>query len=287
LAQLREARASLAVAAAEARQAGITNDVSTRGQSLGLVSAESARANEHAQGVAARQIEMRRAQVAAAQAALASARLNVSDAQRRREATIIVAPIAGTVLSVNVERGSMVSSAVTNVGGGSAIMTLADLSDLRVIGAIDEAQIGSVAVGQDVEIRVDAYRNVTFTGRVERVSPLGTNASNVVTFDVEIVVTDEQAGNLRSGMSANVEIVTSRQQAVLLIPLTAVRSYGDEHTVIRADGSPHNVTIGGTDGTSVVVTGGLEEGDEISTDPTEPREGEPGARSGFMGRRRR
>ena len=124
--------------------------------------------------------------MAAAQAALASARLNVSDAQRRRDATTIVAPIAGTVLSVNVERGSMVSSAVTNVGGGSAIMTLADLSDLRVIGAIDEAQIGSVAVGQDVEIRVDAYRNTTFTGRVERVSPLGTNTSNVVTCNASI-----------------------------------------------------------------------------------------------------
>jgi HlyD family secretion protein len=239
-----------------------------------LVSAESARTSEHQQNVAARQLEMRRAQVAAAQAALASARLNVSDARRRREATTIVAPIAGTVLSVSVERGSMVSSAVTNVGGGSAIMTLADLSDLRVIGAIDEAQIGSVAVGQDVEIRVDAYRNTTFSGRVERVSPLGTNTSNVVTFDVEIVVTDERAAQLRSGMSASVEIVTRRQEGVLLIPLTAVRSYGDEHTVIRADGSPHNVTIGGTDGDNVVVTGGLSEGDEISTDPTAPRAGE-------------
>ncbi|MCA9535786.1 MAG: efflux RND transporter periplasmic adaptor subunit [Myxococcales bacterium] len=294
LAQLREARAALEVAEAEARQAGVTNEVSTRGQSLGLVSTESARSSEHQQTVAERQVEMRRAQVAAAQAALASSRLNVADAQRRREATVLVAPITGTVLSVNVERGSMVSSAVTNVGGGSAIMTLADLSDLRVIGAIDEAQIASVAVGQEVEIRVDAYRSTVFAGRVERVSPLGTNTSNVVTFDVEIVVTDERAAQLRSGMSANVEIVTNRQSGVLLIPLTAVQSFGDEHTILRADGSPHNIVTGGTDGTSVVVTSGLNEGDEISADPTRPREEPSGGGSGgrrggggpLMGRRR-
>ncbi|MCB9661679.1 MAG: efflux RND transporter periplasmic adaptor subunit [Sandaracinaceae bacterium] len=293
IAQLREARAALAVAEAEAQQAAISRDVSARGQSLGLVSAESARSTGHQQDVAGRNVEMRRAQVAAAQAALASSRLSVADAQRRREATTLVAPISGTVLSVTVERGSMVSSAVTNVGGGSAIMTLADLSDLRVIGAIDEAQIGSVAVGQDVEIRVDAYRNRVFSGRVHRVSPLGVNASNVVTFDVEIVVTDREAGQLRSGMSANVEIITNRQEQVLLIPLTAVRSHGDEHTVLRPDGSPHNITIGGTDGSNVVVTGGLDEGDEILADPTEPRpaEGSPPSRGrnplmGGGGRRR-
>lgn len=275
LAQLREAQASLAVAEAELSQAGITHDVSARGQTLGLVSDENARATEHQRGVAERTVELRRAQVAAARALVESSRLSVADARRRREATIITAPISGTVLSVNVEIGSMVTSAVTNVGGGSAIMTLADLADLRVIGAIDEAQIGAVVVGQAVHIRVDAFPDTVFAGRVERVSPLGTNASNVVTFDVEIVVTDERAGQLRSGMSADVEIVTNQLTDVLLIPLTAVRSHGDEHTVILANGEPHNIETGNTDGTSVVVVNGLSEGDVISADPNPPRpEGE-------------
>jgi len=284
LAQLREVQASLAVAEAEAQLAGVTQDVSARGQTLGLVSDESARGTEHQRGVAERQVELRRAQVAAARAVVASSRLSVSDARRRREATIITAPISGTVLSVTVEVGSMVTSAVTNVGGGSAIMTLADLADLRVIGAIDEAQIGSVSVDQVVQIRVDAYPDTVFTGRVHRVSPLGTNASNVVTFDVEIVVTDARASQLRSGMSADVEIVTSRQQDVLLVPLTAVRSQGAESTVLMADGQPRNITTGGTDGTNVVVMSGLNEGDEISADPNPPRaEGEEAARPGGSG----
>ena len=284
LAQLREAQANLAVAEAELQQAGVTHDVSARGQTLGIVSDEAARGTEHQRAQAERQVELRRANVAAARALVESSRLSVSDARRRREATVITAPISGTVLSVTVEVGSMVTSAVTNVGGGSAIMTLADLADLRVIGAIDEAQIGSVSVGQEAQIRVDAYRDVVFTGRVHRVSPLGTNASNVVTFDVEIVVTDERRSQLRSGMSADVEIVTNRQQDVLLIPLTAVRSHGDEHTVILANGEDHNITTGGTDGTSVVVLSGLNEGDVIAADPNPPRpEGEAGARPSGSG----
>ena len=99
LAQLREAEASLAVAEAELGQAGITNDVSARGQTLGLVSDESARATEHQRGVAERQVELRRAQVAAARALVASSRLNVSDARRRRGATGNSPPPTGTVPS--------------------------------------------------------------------------------------------------------------------------------------------------------------------------------------------
>jgi HlyD family secretion protein len=270
LAQLQEAQASLAIAEAELRQASVSQDVSAQGRSLGLVSDESARTTEHQRGVAERNVELRRAQLAAARALVESSRLNVADARRRREATIITAPISGTVLSVTVEVGSMVTSAVTNVGGGSAIMTLADLADLRVIGAIDEAQIGSVAVGQAVQIRVDAFPGKVFTGRVERVSPLATTSSNVVTFDVEIVVTDEDVGQLRSGMSADVEIVTNRQTNVLLIPLTAVRSEGDERTVRLANGESHNIETGSTDGVNVVVVRGLAEGDVIAADPNPP-----------------
>src|SRR5690606_17068573 len=101
-----------------------------------------------------------------------------------------VAPIAGTVLNVAVERGSIVASAVTNVGGGSALATIADLSDLRVIGQIDESQIGKVHVDQEATLRVNAYPNRGFTARVIRVSPLGVTETNVVTFDVELAVTD-------------------------------------------------------------------------------------------------
>ncbi len=287
LAQLREARASLAVAEADAAEAGTASELTRRGHALGLVAEESARTSTHQAGVSARQVELRQAQVAAARAGVESARLAVSDAERRRTETEIVAPITGTVLTVKVERGSVVTSALTNVNGGQAIMTIADLADLRVIGAIDESQIRAVAVDQDVHIRVDAYPDRVYTGRVYRVSPLGVSTSDVVTFDVEIVVTDERASELRSGMSADVEIITARQQSVLLVPLTAVRSHGDEHTVLLPNGEPRNIETGSTDGTSVIVLSGLNEGDQIAADPSPDREEGPSGGGGLFGRRRR
>ncbi|MBC7172400.1 MAG: biotin/lipoyl-binding protein, partial [Polyangiaceae bacterium] len=143
-AELAQAEASLAVAQSEARNADAQHSVSARGTELGLVASESTRGAASTAEVATANVELRRAAVQATRAQLAAARLSVEESARRRSETEILAPIAGTVLNVGVERGSIVASAVTNVGGGSALATIADLSDLRVIGAIDEAQIGKV-----------------------------------------------------------------------------------------------------------------------------------------------
>ncbi|MAQ17057.1 MAG: hypothetical protein CMN30_19970 [Sandaracinus sp.] len=185
--------------------------------------------------------------------------------QRLAEMTV-TAPIAGTVLDVPVEVGTIVASALTNVSGGTTVATLADLSDLRVVGSIDEAQIGAVAVGQTVEIRVDAYPDRTYAGRVERVAPLGVEESNVVTFDVEIVVTDEHASDLRSGMSADLSIITGREEGIL-VPLAAIRSADGRRFVQLVDGSERTVRTGATDGRQLVVQEGLAVGDTILAAP--------------------
>jgi HlyD family secretion protein len=167
------------------------------------------------------------------------------------------------VLDVAVEKGTLVSSALTNVGGGSAVITLADLSDLRIVASVDEAQISHVERGQRVEISVDTYGDRVFAGKVERVSPLGVDTSSVVTFDVEIAVIDSAAGLLRSGMSADVEIVTAEQKDTLLVPLLSVQSSGKRRFVKLANGEERTIQTGATDGTRMVVTEGLREGDEV------------------------
>jgi HlyD family secretion protein len=262
-ADVAQARASLGIAGAEQGEASADRDVQERGAELGLVSAEARRGAVHAAGVARGNVALRRAQLASAEAALQTANLNVEDAQRRLAETEIRAPIAGTVLSVPIERGSIVSSAYTNVSGGTALLTLADLSDLRVVGAIDEAQIGRVAVDQPVVIRVDAYPDREFEGRVLRVSPLGVAEANVVTFDVEITITDRHASLLRSGMSADLEIVTVRREDVLLIPITAVHSRGPARFVRLASGQERRIETGATDGMQIEVLSGLDEGDGL------------------------
>lgn len=279
-ADVAQARASLAVAQAEAGEAGAHHDVQERGAALGLVSSEQQRTAAHSARVAQSNVALRRAQVAAAEAALETARLAVEEAERRLRETEIRAPFPGTVLSVPIERGSIVSSALTNVSGGTTLLTLADLSDLRVVGAIDEAQIGRVRVGQRVVIRVDAYPEREFGGTVSRVSPLGTATNSVVTFDVEITVTDEHASLLRSGMSADVEIVTDERRGVLLVPLAAVRSRGPARFVRLESGEERRIRTGATDGRFLEVLEGLEEGDRIDLATPRPaalREQRPGS----------
>lgn len=262
-AELAQARANLAVAETQAEDARTTREVRARGSELGLVSAEEDRASNRELTVAATTVELRRAQIQASAAGVASARLNVADAERRLSETEIRAPIAGTVLSVDVEVGTIVPSAVTNVGGGTALVTLADLTNLRVIGLIDEAQIGRVAVGQAVAIRVDAYPDRIFTGRVDRVSPLGREESNVVTFEVEVEVTDAEKNLLRSGMSADLEIETSRLADVLLVPLEAIQTTGGRRTVRLESGEQRAIRTGASDGRSIVVLSGLRQGDRL------------------------
>lgn len=262
-AEISQANASLGVARTEAENSEASSAVAARGAELGLVSAEARRTAAHQSKVAQANIGLRRAQLNATRTSLETARLNVENAERRLAETRIYAPIAGTVLSVNAERGSIVASGITSVSGGTALATIADLNDLRIIGAIDEALISRVRVGQDVAIRVDAYPDRAFTGRVERVSPLGETVSNVVTFDVEIVVTDAQRDLLRSGMSADVEIETARHQNVLLVPVMAVQSTGPRRSVRLESGERRVIRTGSTDGTSIVVLSGLAEGDRL------------------------
>lgn len=285
-AQLAESRAGLKVAELELENANTTSRLNTRGVELGVVASDTARQTAQSKRIAEATVAQRKAQIGSMSTQIETARLAVDDAELRLKETNIFAPVDGTVLSLAVEKGSIVASAITNISGGTAVLTLADLSDLRVVGAIDEAQIGRVAPGQDVVIRVDAHPNRSFTGRVERVSPLGVEESSVVTFDVEIVITDERKDLLRSGMSADVEIVTAALEDALVVPLLAIESEGSERFVRMANGERRAIRTGATDGTHIQVLEGLAEGDQISLGG-EAAPADKGGRGFFpMGRRR-
>ncbi len=268
-ADVASAAASVQVAELDQANSKTSQELAQKSAELGLGTTDASRTASYASKVSSANLGLRRAQLSASTLSLKTAELNVQDAETRLKETDIYAPIAGTILSVGVEKGTIVSSALTNVGGGSAVITLADLSDLRVIGSIDEAQIGRVKPGQSVEIRVDAYPSQVFKGTVDRVSPLGVETSSVVTFDVEVRVTDAQASLLRSGMSADLEIVTAEQDGVLLVPLSAVQSKNKTRFVRLASGEERPIETGSTDGTDMVVTKGLEEGETIlASSPT-------------------
>lgn len=280
-AQLADSKASLAVSRLQPKEAKAALDVIKQGAELGVVAGTSQRTASSASQIAAYSVASRLAQIAAMEAQIEAAKIDLAVAERHVTETEIHAPFAGTVLAVGVAIGTIVSSATTNVSGGSALVTLADLSDLRVIGQIDEANIGRAEPGQEVKVRVDAYPERAFSGKVERVSPLGVATSNVVTFDVEIIITDADKGLLRSGMSSDVEIVTRKLDGVMLVPLTAITSRGPARFVKLADGSEKKVQTGATDGQRIVVTAGVEVGETIlAVAATPPKAGSVAPPSG-------
>lgn len=258
-----QAVASHEVARAQAKEAEAHADVRKRGATMGLLPSEDRRVAESGASVARANVRLRAAEVVGAEVAIEQARLHVATAKRLLDEMTIRAPLAGTLLTVDVEKGSVVTPAMTHMSGGTAVATIADLTTLLVVGRLDEAQIGRVALGQDVTIRVDAWPDRTFAGRVQRISPRGEEESTVVTFDIDITVTDDDAHLLRSGMSADIEIVVARHEGVLLLPVAALRSEGHARYVELAAGGRRALRTGATDGTDIVVLEGLAEGEAV------------------------
>lgn len=262
-ARLARAQASHAVAKLQAAEARAKYEARSREPVSDAVTREEVRIARSNAEIAEATVASLAADVQASEADLRSAKLNVDQARLRLSETTIVAPIAGTVLSIEVEIGTIISSGISNIGGGTSLLTLGDLSSLYVVGMLDEADVGRVDQQQEVKIRVDAYPGRVFSGVVERLSPLGRETSNIVTFDLDMRITDKQFYLLRPGMSADLEIVTSHSKGVLLVPVAAIFGEGSSHHVRSPDGARHEVTLGPTDGTNYAVLQGVEEGQEL------------------------
>jgi HlyD family secretion protein len=168
------------------------------------------------------QIECDRNEVKLAQTAVDTATTDLADARQRLTETKVTAPIDGVVTTRAVQVGSIVSSGITTVGGGSSIMTLSDLSRLFVQAPVNEADIGQVHHDQKVVIRCDAFPDKKFEGRIDRIAAKGTLQQSVVFFNVKIEVLGEGKELLKPQMTADVEIVIADKDKVLRVPSGAV-----------------------------------------------------------------
>ncbi|OGU43611.1 MAG: hypothetical protein A2X68_06325, partial [Ignavibacteria bacterium GWC2_56_12] len=205
---LEQARADLAVAEANLKQAKNNN---TRAKELYEKNLVSVQEKDQAN------LEYVRAQsqVVKARAATASAEERLAD-------TRIIAPISGVILTKNIELGMIISSGVSNVGGGTLLGTIADMNEVYVETNVDEVDIGKVREGQEATVIADAYPEDRFTGQVERISPLGKTQQNVTTFNV-ITLVRNRDDKLKAGMSTSVDIEIFNQRNVVLVPNEALR----------------------------------------------------------------
>ncbi|HMX92858.1 MAG TPA: efflux RND transporter periplasmic adaptor subunit, partial [Nitrospira sp.] len=158
------------------------------------------------------QVDVSDAQVDQAKATLASAELDLGY-------TTIFSPVNGTVVSRNVEEGQTV---VASFQTPTLFVLAQDLTHMQVIANVSESDIGGVTEGKSADFRVDAYPRESFHGIVTQVRNAPVSIQNVVTYDV-IISVDNPDLKLKPGMTANITIVTARNEDALRAPNAALR----------------------------------------------------------------
>ncbi len=211
---------------------------------------------------------------------VAQSQESVKKAQTNLGYATITSPIDGVVLSKSVEEGQTVAASFNT----PELFTIAkDLTDMRVIADIDEADIGGVREGQRVSFTVDAFPDDSFEGMVTQVRQQATTESNVVTYEVVISAPNNDL-KLKPGLTANVTIYTLEKNDVLAVPSKALRFMPTEafltkgqsiqdcdakHKVWTLEGNvfkAHAVEIGTTNGILTEITKGVTKGMKVLTD---------------------
>jgi HlyD family secretion protein len=144
-------------------------------------------------------------------------------AAERLAETTVRSPIRGTVIAKSVEVGQVVSSAVSQVSGGTLLLTLADLDEVQVRSLVDEVDIGRIRQGLPVAIRVEAHADRQFTGRVVKIEPQAVTQQNVTLFPV-LTRIDNREGLLKPGMNAEIEVLIDSREDVLKLPNEALKT---------------------------------------------------------------
>ena len=143
--------------------------------------------------------------------------------------TLVKSPISGTIISRPVEVGQVISSPTSAFGEGSILMTMADLSKVRVRALVDEIDVGKVRLGQSVSIKVAAYRDKEFIGTVTKIEPKAYIQQNVTTFPVLIDI-DNKENLLLIGMNTDVVIQILNKDVSLSVPTMSLRTRKDIYT---------------------------------------------------------
>ena len=230
--------------------------------------------------VSADEFESARLQYLQAKEQVNTSKESVQKAQTNLGYATITSPIDGVILSKSVEEGQTVAASFNTP---ELFVIAQDLTDMRVIADIDEADIGGVKEGQRVSFTVDAFPDDQFEGRVTQVRQQATTESNVVTYEVVISAPNNDL-KLKPGLTANVTIFTLEKNDVLAVPAKALRFHPNEallqkgetiedcegdHKLWSKEGTvfkAHKVEVGTSNGIMTEITGGIKEGTEILTD---------------------
>jgi HlyD family secretion protein len=212
---------------------------------------------------------------AAAVDALQVVRDGVSKSNASASSTLIRSTISGVILDIPVKVGNSVILSNT-FNDGTTIATVANMNDLIFRGNIDETEVGQLVSGMPMKITIGALQDLKFDANLEYISPKAVESNGANQFEIKAAVTvpadsvSGKSGTLRSGYSANAEIVLAKVERVLSVPESAIEFSGDSTFVYVLAGSSNEkkyerraVTTGLSDGVNIEIKKGLSTKDKV------------------------
>ena len=205
----------------------------------------------------------------AAEDALEVVRDGVSKSNAKASSTLIRSTISGVILDIPVKVGNSVILSNT-FNDGTTIATVANMNDLIFRGNIDETEVGQLVGGMPMKITIGALQDLNFEANLEYISPKAVESNGANQFEIKAAVKLAEGGKIRSGYSANAEIVLSRVEKALSIPESAIEFSGDSTFVyvIKGEGKEKTyerkqVTTGLSDGVNIEIKKGLTTKDKV------------------------
>ena len=205
----------------------------------------------------------------AAEDALEVIRDGVSKSNANASSTLIRSTISGVILDIPVKVGNSVILSNT-FNDGTTIATVANMNDLIFRGNIDETEVGQLVNGMNMKITIGALQDLKFDAALEYISPKAVESNGANQFEIKAAVKLVEGGKIRSGYSANAEIVLARADKVLSIPESAIECRGDSTFVyvIKGEGKEKSyertqVETGLSDGVNVEIKKGITAKDKV------------------------
>lgn len=218
----------------------------------------------------AQALRQAREESAAAQDNLEVVRDGVSKTNASASSTLIRSTVTGLILDIPVKVGNSVILANT-FNDGTTIATVANMNDLIFRGNIDETEVGRLTTGMTMKITIGALQDLKFDARLEYISPKATDQNGANQFEIKAAVNlPTSSKQIRSGYSANAEIVLAEARGVLSVPESAIEFSGNDTFVYIVKGSGkektyerRKVTTGLSDGINIEIRSGLKKGETV------------------------
>ena len=205
----------------------------------------------------------------AAEDALQVVRDGFSKANAKASSTLIRSTISGIILNIPVKVGYSVIQ-VNTMNEGTTIATVANMNNLIFRGNIDETEVGQLVNGMNMKITIGALQDLKFDAALEYISPKAVESNGANQFEIKAAVMLTEGGKIRSGYSANAEIVLAKADNVLTVPESAIEFSGDSTFVyiIKGEGKGKTydrtyVETGLSDGVNIEIKKGISAKDKV------------------------